>query len=240
MNDAEALEMIRVMQEAKLGLWTGFTYRFSPMAQKIKELVAKNAIGRIRSLRFVYIWNCHGKYEQDEQGHRIIQKRREGRMLEGGPMVDCGVHDIDLARWWLQSEVVQFDGFGSWVEDYAAPDHVWVHLDHANGAHTMVELSFSYCHTAKEPIFKLVFELIGSDGLIQYDYDKGRLELRNSQETQFYYYHDTKNFPAMYRDFVKAVKTGQGDYLATAQDGYLATHIARAATDAAMAKRRKD
>ena len=67
-------------------------------------------------------------------------------------MVDCDVHSIDLARHWLGSEVARHTALGAWVADYEAPDHMWLHLDHESGAHTMVEMSFTYGHTAKEPI----------------------------------------------------------------------------------------
>jgi len=38
---------------------------------------------------------------------------------------------------------VRFSGHGAWVDDYEAPDHVWLHMDHASGAHTTVEVSYS-------------------------------------------------------------------------------------------------
>lgn len=64
-------------------------------------------------------------------------------------MVDCGTHQIDLASFWLDSDVVQYDAHGAWVDDYDAPDHIWLHMDHANGAHAMVEMNYSYHHTSK-------------------------------------------------------------------------------------------
>ena len=100
MHDDEIEEMIRIMAEAKLMLSAALCYRFSPVALRIKDLVANGAIGDVRALRLIYIWDLHGKYEYDSTGHRIVSPRRIGRMVEGGPMVDCGVHQIDLARWW--------------------------------------------------------------------------------------------------------------------------------------------
>jgi predicted dehydrogenase len=92
------------MKKAKLPLYAGFCYRFSPCALKIRELVKKKAIGDVRSLRLIYNWDCHGKYELDGKGRKVNQKRREARMFEGGPVVDCGTHQIDLAMFWLNSE----------------------------------------------------------------------------------------------------------------------------------------
>jgi len=123
----------------------------------------------VRSLRLIYNWDCHGKYVHGEAGKLVIQKRREDRMLEGGPMVDWGTHQIDLAAFWLQSAVVGVAGQGAWLDEYKAPDHIWLHLDHANGAHTMVEISYSYYFTARNRRHEFVYELIGTKGAIRYD-----------------------------------------------------------------------
>jgi len=237
MDEDEAAEMIALTKEARLPLFTGFMYRFGPEALKIKELIEQNAIGEVRSLRLVYIWNCHGRYETDENGNRIEQRRREGRMLEGGPLVDCGVHDIDLARWWTGSEVVRQHSSAAWVQDYEAPDHVWLHMDHANGAHTMTELSYTYCHTSKEPVYRYIYDIIGTEGVIRYDGPANTLELRSSEKTETYPLARGKNFLGMYEQFARCLETGAAGTLATAEDGLIATRIARKATDDAIAGR---
>jgi predicted dehydrogenase len=130
------------------------------------------------------------------KGERIASPLRVGRMLEGGPMVDCGVHQIDLARWWLGSAVEWQRGIGVWVEDYQAPDHLYLHMGHACGAHTMVEMSFSYNATSREPRTHFQYELIGSDGVIRYNREEHSFELRNSHGTQWLAWHPEKNFGA--------------------------------------------
>lgn len=238
MTDRDAAEMIACMKAAKRMLFTGFCYRFSPVAMQIREMVAQGAVGEVRSLRLIYIWDLHGRWEQNENGERIESPRWIGRMLEGGPMVDCGVHQIDLARWWLRSEVVRQQAAGAWVEEYEAPDHMWLHLDHASGAHTMVEMSFSYTHTAAEPINHFSYHLIGTEGLIRYDRDGWHFELRNGQGTQFFPGADEKNFHGMYAAFAQALENGEpGDVLASGRDGLVATRIARAATQSVIANR---
>src|SRR5690606_207342 len=132
-------------------------------------LIDQGAIGVLRSLRLIYIWNNHGRFQMDESGERVLNARREGRFDEGGVMVDCGVHQIDLARWWTGSEVLRQRSSGAWVEDHPVPDHQYLHLDHESGAHTFVEISYSYCATAKEPIHHFAYHLIGTEGVIRYE-----------------------------------------------------------------------
>lgn len=237
MNADEAAQMMAAAHKAGVSLHTAFCYRFSRSALKIKELVDAKAIGEVRSLRLIYNWDCHGKYATDAQGKRVIQARRAGRMLEGGPMVDCGTHQIDLATFWLGSEVVRFSGHGAWVDEYDAPDHVWVHLDHANGAHTMVEISYSYHHTTKHQRHEFVYELIGTDGVIRYDREAQSLTLDTASGTQTLPFHPEKDFEGLYAEWAAALHGRSAPLLASAVAGQRVTEIARQATEQAMQMR---
>ena len=237
MNEADIQCMINTMTDAGLMLFTGFTYRFSGAAQEIHRLVRSGAIGEVRALRLVYLWNLHGKWSWNGQGERIASPLRVGRMLEGGPMVDCGVHQIDLARWWLGSEVAWQRGIGIWVEDYQAPDHMYLHMGHECGAHTMVEMSFSYNASSREPRTHFQYELIGTDGVIRLNREEHSFELRNSKGTQWLAWHPEKNFWGMHAEFSHVLSTGQLRNMPTANDGLLATRIARIATEEAIRDR---
>jgi predicted dehydrogenase len=156
--------------------------------------------------------------------------------LEGGPMIDCGVHQIDLARWWLDSDVARQQSVGVWVDEYAAPDHMYLHLDHDDGTHTLVEISFSYTHTAKEPRSHFVYELIGTEGVIRYNREEQIFEMRSSRETRQMEWHEEKNFEGMYSAFVQALATGQAGNLPTGHEALEVSRIAVSATDALIAQ----
>ena len=158
MDPAQGRRMIDAMEKAGVPLYVAFCYRFSPAALRIKALLAEGAIGRLRAMRLIYLWDCHGKFI-DRRVDGTESPFRGGRMAEGGPMIDCGTHQIDLATWWSGSQVERCVGHGAWADSYDAPDHVWGHLDHADGTHTMVEMSYSYGHTAAEPISSFKYEL---------------------------------------------------------------------------------
>jgi predicted dehydrogenase len=237
MAEVDSVEMIRLAAEADIMLFTGFDYRFSPVSQQIRQLVQGGAVGDVRSLRLIYVWNCHGKYVTNADGHRVEQARRAGRMLEGGPMVDCGVHQIDLARWWLGSEVQSWTAAGAWVEEYKAPDHMYVHMDHDCGAHTMVEISYSYCHTAAEPFDHFTYQLIGTEGLIRYERSGHLLEVRDTRGTRQLPSGGEKNFDGMYAAFARALRQGGSDELPSGEDGLAATRIAREATEHVISQR---
>lgn len=235
MNEADSQRMVDVMAAAGLPLYVGFTYRFAPCALEIKRLVGEGAVGAVRSLRLIYDWDCHGKF--DPRDSNVTSFRRDERMVEGGPMVDCGVHQIDLARWWLGQEVVRHHGVGAWVDDHAAPDHMYLHLDHAGGAHTMVEISYSYAHTSRDTRSHFAYELIGTDGVIRYDRQARVFEVLNRHGTQHLPWHEEKNFDGMYAEFARALKSGMPGNMPTGTDGLLATRVARVATEEAIARR---
>lgn len=240
MNDQDVIEMTQAMQSAGKMFFTGFVYRFSPVAMQIKKWIEDGIVGEIRSSRLVYLWDLHGQYELTPEGEWIPSPRWKGRMDEGGPMVDCGVHQIDLARWWLQDEVTHYHAAGAWVtEGYEAPDHMWLHMDHAKGAHSLVEMSFSYGHTAKDPAPLFTYELIGTGGVIRYDRNGWLLEARHGQGNLVVPGASEKNFPAMHAAFVAAVESGDPGHMPTAHDGLRAVQISREATRRAISARPK-
>ena len=237
MNEEEIDEMIALADSAGILFATALCYRFSTVAQKIKQMVDEGWIGELRAMRLIYLWNLHGKWEHDEHGNRFESSRRIGRFEEGGPLVDCGVHQIDLALWWSGSEVVRQHAAAAWVEEHDAPGHVWLHMDHASTCHTCVEISFSYTHTALEPHDLFTYELIGTEGLIRYVRDGWFFEVRNSHGTQQLHGGSEKDFHGMYAAWRDALHSGELGALPSARDGLRVTQLARRATEAAMATR---
>jgi predicted dehydrogenase len=127
---------------------------------------------------------------------------------------------------------------GAWVDkDHEAPDHMYLHLDHETGAHTMVEMSYSYAHTSKDQRVHFVYELIGTEGVLRYDRQGRIFELVSKRGTHHMYWTEEKNFEGMYAEFVRALQTGVPGNMPTARDGLEATRIARVATERLMRER---
>jgi predicted dehydrogenase len=114
---------------------------------------------------------------------------------------------------------------------------MYLHMDHEGGAHAMVEMSFTYGHTAREPISFFSYHLIGDGGVIRYDRDGYVLESRG-KETLRVPGASEKNFEGMYAEFARAIQTGDKGGLPTAEDGIIATRIAWQATEQAISNRR--
>jgi predicted dehydrogenase len=252
-SESDGWKMVEAMKQAKKHLFVGFIYRFTEMAQTVRDVIRAGEIGQLRSIRLVYIWDCHGKYVRETTGSsavvqastntdsqgRKLNLRRDRFMREGGPMIDCGVHQIDLARWWADSEIKNFAAHGAIIDDdYNIPDHVYIHADHANGVHSMIESAFSYGHTAKEPQVQYRFEAIGTTGVICFNRDRQTFTLATPAGTKQFPYHQEKDFAAMYAQFHAAIHSGDPGPFATGEDGIIATKIARAAVESIAATQR--
>ena len=151
MNAREAQAMVEAARKAERKLVIGFQYRFSPQAQALKRYVDDGQIGkplfaRVQALRRRGIpnWGVFGR--RDMQG--------------GGPLIDIGVHMIELAHYLMGSPRVTaasaatFTYMGNKASKTLCPWPGWDHKTYtvedlalgfirfANGAVMSIESSF--------------------------------------------------------------------------------------------------
>ena len=114
---------------------------------------------------------------------------------------------------------------------------MYIHMDHYRGAHSMVEMSFTYGHTVREPAPHFSYHLIGTGGVIRYDRDGYILEARTGKGTIRVPGASEKNFHGMHAAFSHALITNDPGMLPSGRDGLIATRLARSATDRAISER---
>lgn len=87
-----------------------FNYRHSVHAMQLKELLAKERVGKITSVDFNWYLNVYHGADYFRRWH--------GRMAKGGSLwVHKATHHFDLLNWWLNSEPVEVSAYGS-LEHY--------------------------------------------------------------------------------------------------------------------------
>ncbi|MGB4837454.1 MAG: Gfo/Idh/MocA family oxidoreductase [Saprospiraceae bacterium] len=87
-----------------------FNYRHSVHAMQLKELLAKQRIGKITSVDFNWYLNVYHGADYFRRWH--------GRMNKSGSLwVHKATHHFDLLNWWLNSEPVEVSAYGS-LEHY--------------------------------------------------------------------------------------------------------------------------
>jgi len=91
LNAQQAEEMLRVSRETGKKLMIHFNYRFSPQSQFLKRYVEEGHLGQIYYARTRWL-RARGI---PGLGTWFGVKRLSG----GGPLIDLGVHRLDLAMW---------------------------------------------------------------------------------------------------------------------------------------------
>lgn len=222
-------EMVRTAHAAGRLLAVNFESRAAPGYQRVRALLHSGAVGRLRVLRLTNLW-MGGRWASAERYRMLIT---EGQ----GPIVDCGVHAIDLARWLSGAEFAEVSARGVHVEGYENPDHVVLTARLDNGVLVVIEESWVYTHTAREHAVRREAEAVGEAGLLRYSAE--------GREVQLYTAEDTlreeigpweKPFAAMYERVLASVRQGHLVHdLASGDDGVAAVRVALAALEQARA-----
>lgn len=91
LNVAEAREMVAAAKKARKRLMINFSYRFTAESQALKKKVDTGILGDVYYARTIW----HRRRGIPGFGGHNCQKKMSG----GGPLIDLGVHRIDLALW---------------------------------------------------------------------------------------------------------------------------------------------
>lgn len=92
----EAQRMIDACREAGVCFAVGHMLRFSPLLQRMKEIIASGEAGEITSVRSEFIYDARMSTRQ-----WLMDRKTAG----GGPTADIGVHCVDALRFVLDDEI---------------------------------------------------------------------------------------------------------------------------------------
>ena len=221
-------EMVQAMDQAGKLLAINFEKRHSVPYPKMKELLDSGAIGELKAMRSIGNWQG-GRWAGAER-YRML-------MTEGlGSIVDCGIHDFDLARFYTGSEFAEIDAKGINLEDYPNPDHVMATCRMANGVLVLIETGWAYTHTTPCHEANLRTDLIGTDGLLSYVNWQTSIEGHKTLKELSVYSKDacyreaittpTKAFDTMYSLFAQSIRQGKLIGLPSGDDGVKALEAA--------------
>ncbi|MBT2419427.1 Gfo/Idh/MocA family oxidoreductase [Streptomyces sp. ISL-22] len=86
-------------------LTVAFNYRFNPVHEKVRDLLADGAIGEVLSVHFEWLLDVRHGADYFRRWHR--DKRHSGGLL-----VHKSSHHFDLVNWWLADEPRNVFGYG--------------------------------------------------------------------------------------------------------------------------------
>jgi len=171
-----------------------------------------------------------------------VQRRRENdlnRLVDGHLLHDCGMHYVDVGRWFAGSEYKSFEARAVRFWDMEYEIHFMVHGSFENGM--VFELNNSFCYTtlAKDKRLCCSQEFIGTQGVITLVNDGGTEIVKmngrdRTVDTTMPY--GGKKLDVYYREFAEAIDTGDLGQLPRLEDAVVASDVARAMVDQALAK----
>lgn len=174
----------------------GHELRCNQSYQKIRELIRQDTIGQLRLIRLI-------------QNHHAVNWKRYFRLLQDcPPVLDCGVHYMDLMQWISDEKIISVTGTGCYL-DQDAPcanyNTVQVHL--SGGCMGVYESGWSKHLKASNQK-----EFIGTRGYIRLTLKEERIFDREEGDLIEIYRSDTKtyeliNCSSKYKDMYGQLQT---------------------------------
>ncbi|MCD4837551.1 inositol 2-dehydrogenase [Neobacillus sedimentimangrovi] len=217
----ETEEALKVVEKAGVKLQVGFNRRFDPNFRKIRELVQDGTIGKPHILRIT---------SRDPEPPSI-----EYVQSSGGLFMDMAIHDFDMARYIMDSEVVEVFANGAVLVDPAIGeagdiDTAIVTLKFANGALGVIDNSRQAVYGYDQRL-----EIFGDKGAAQADNKRAnQVEVSTaehvSKEKPLYFFLEryTQAYIDEVKEFVAAILENK-PIVCSGFDGLQAERIARAA-----------
>lgn len=202
---------LKAINDSKTPLMIGFNRRFDPSHRSVRNSVADGSIGDVHVARIT---------SRDPAPPPV-----EYAKVSGGIFVDMTIHDFDMARYVVGSEIVSVFATGAVrvvpaFAEIGDLDTVALMLQHANGAITMIDNSRQAVYGYDQRV-----EVFGSKGLVGSDNPLMTSTIsRNEQGTHLakmpYFFLDRyiPSYIAEWNEFI-AVANGKIAPVVTGADG---------------------
>lgn len=208
-------EMANLAEESGKLIAVNLFNRNSWYHKDIIDFVGSGEIGELAIVRI-----CHMT-----PGHMP----QEGHDPEGPCFHDCGMHYVDLARWYSGSEYDTFHAQGIRMWSYDDPWWVQVHGTFRNGVVFDITQGFVYGHMSKEQTHNCYVDIIGTKGIARmtHDFKTATIEMRGINHTIL----KTQDFGDKKIDilvdvFARSVQAGRNLGFPTVKDSVIASDMA--------------
>lgn len=110
----------------------------------------------------------------------------EGHEAEGPVFHDCGMHYVDIARWYAKSEYATCHAQGIRMWDWKDPWWLQCHGTFENGIVYDITQGFVYGQLSKDQTHNSYIDIIGTKGIARmtHDFKMARVELRGVNTTE--------------------------------------------------------
>jgi myo-inositol 2-dehydrogenase/D-chiro-inositol 1-dehydrogenase len=192
--------------------------------REIQAFIAEGEIGKLGIIRV-----CHMT-----PGHMP----GEGHAPEGPPFHDCGMHYVDVARWYAKSEYKTWHAQGIKMWNHTDPWWVQVHGQFESGTVFDITQGFVYGHLAKDKTHNCYVDCIGTKGVarMRHDFVNATIECHgvNHTVTKTALFND-KKLDVMVDLFARSLRAGKNLGLPAARDSVIASEVSWAMLNQAIA-----
>lgn len=136
----------------------------------------------------------------------------EGHASEGPSFHDCGMHYVDLTRWYARSEYKTWHAQAVRMWDYKDPWWLQVHGTFENGVVYDITQGFVYGQLAKDQTHNSYIDIIGSKGIARmtHDFVTAHVDMRGETRTiQLDRPHGGKNIDRLVEEMVQSISSGR-------------------------------
>ncbi|MDR1414455.1 MAG: Gfo/Idh/MocA family oxidoreductase [Odoribacteraceae bacterium] len=154
---------------------------------------------------------------------------QEGHEPEGPAFHDCGMHYVDVARWYAGGEYATYHAQGVRMWSHESPWWVQVHGAFQNGVVFDITQGSVYGHMAKDQTHNCYVDVIGSKGIARttHDYKTATVELHGVTRTVIKTgdFKD-KQIDVMIDVFGRSILAGKNLGFPTVRDSVIASDMA--------------
>lgn len=104
-NAEDAKEFTDIAKAADIKVQIGYILRFNETYQTVAKMIKEGKTGSPLIIRM-------------NQNHHVMDWKKYGALLENAsPIVDCGIHYIDVCRWFTGAEITDIGGIAAKLDD---------------------------------------------------------------------------------------------------------------------------
>ena len=214
----EAEEAVEAVKQANVKLQMGFNRRFDKNFKQLHSILTKKELGMIQTLRIT---------SRDPEPPPIEYIKHSG-----GLFMDMTIHDFDMARYLMQSEIVEVYATGSALVNpeiaaYDDIDTALITLKFENGSIAIIENCRRSVYGYDQRI-----EILGDHGAIDVGNEQSstlnyhRIDgIRRDNPPHFFLERYSDAYKVEMDDFINALQNDT-DVICSIEDGYKAQQIA--------------
>jgi len=154
----------------------------------------------------------------------------EGHEAEGPAFHDCGMHYVDLARWYARSEYKTWNAQGVRMWSYKDPWWLQAHGTFENGVVFDITQGHNYGQLSKDQTHNSYVDIIGTKGIarMSHDFKTAVVELRGVTRTErIEKPYGGKNIDLLLDNFARCLRGEEpGDRLPSFRDAATASKLA--------------